>query len=108
MSDDDRKTRIANLLLDAAYLFEQDGTLKVETCDAFLAMVTEVVGAWKVEIAQASLERPCCRFHNIDNLVYKGVYLPGVEEFVAHGYKRDLYESFLASWKQNIDEHGRP
>lgn len=51
-------------------------------------------------------QRPCCDFFNVDNIIYKGHYLPGVEEFVAHGYKRELYDSFLKGWKESIDEHG--
>lgn len=101
--------KVQHSLSDAFFLF-CEGAPTVEKCDPFLAMVTKTVATWKAQAMARppSTERPCCMFLNVDNVTYKGIYLPGVEEFAAHGYKRELYDRFMESWKRNIDEHGRP
>jgi hypothetical protein len=53
-------------------------------------------------------DRPCCRFFGIGHTIYKGVYLPSKEEYVAHGYPADRYEHAMAQWKRSVDATGRP
>ncbi len=60
-------------------------------------------------VAHARLEpRPCCKFFGVGNTLYKGIYLPSKDEYVAHGYPADRYEAAMAQWKRGIDETGRP
>jgi hypothetical protein len=49
-------------------------------------------------------EPACCAFFNVGNLVYKGVYLPSVEEYEAHGYDRADYDRFIEYQKRGIDD----
>ncbi len=48
-------------------------------------------------------ERPCCAFFGVGHTIYKGRYLPSLDEYVAHGYKADTYERFLADEKERAD-----
>ena len=50
--------------------------------------------------------RSCCAFQGVKNVIYKGQYLPSIEEFVAHGYARERYADFMRSWEETIDAHG--
>jgi len=99
------ETRVKNLLEDALFVFCAGEAPTKERVAEFLRFVRATTDDWET---RDFVSKPCCSFFNVDNLIYKDVYLPGIEEFVAHGYKRELYEEFLASWKKNIDEHGRP
>lgn len=53
-------------------------------------------------------EKPCCRFFGVGNTMYKGVYLPSVEEYVAHGYMRENFGEAMRQWHASIDATGRP
>ncbi len=46
---------------------------------------------------------PCCRLFNVGHTVYKGHYLPSLEEYVLHGYPAAGYESFIAREKAWLD-----
>jgi hypothetical protein len=62
----------------------------------------------KLEPATAPPEKPCCRFFGVGNTMYKGVYLPSVEEYVAHGYMRENFGEAMRQWHASIDATGRP
>lgn len=51
---------------------------------------------------------PCCKFFGIGHTMYKGVYLPSVEEYVAHGYMRENFGEAMRQWHASIDATGRP
>jgi hypothetical protein len=53
-------------------------------------------------------ELACCKFFGVGHTMYKGVYLPSKEEYVAHHYSAENYDRFMAQSKKNIDETGRP
>jgi hypothetical protein len=57
---------------------------------------------------QPAGERPCCRFFGIGHTMYKGVYLPSKEEYVAHGYQAESFDRAMTQWKRSIDATGRP
>lgn len=53
-------------------------------------------------------DRPCCAFFGIGHTMYKGVYLPSREEYVAHGYKAENFGHAMLQWQASIDATGRP
>lgn len=59
-------------------------------------------------VVEPGRPRPCCRFFMVGHTMYKGIYLPSVEEYVAHGYKRENFDAAMAEWKDSIDRTGRP
>ena len=57
-------------------------------------------------IESVEVERPCCRFAKT-GFDYKGCYLPSKDEYGAHGYDVNYYDTAIANYKATIDKYGR-
>lgn len=57
------------------------------------------------EVLRRARESGCCA-HAGTGFVYKGTYLPSLDEYVAHSYRAENYERAIEQYKASIDRAG--